>query len=103
MEGARRHQILPGLDGARPLPGVGPGRRLPGAVEDGPARIRLPEGARLGLVEYGRVHDQGTPRGGKRRAKTPPTAPRAASSAACWSRATACRWAWPWTGPTAPT
>jgi len=43
------------------------------------------------------------PLGEKRRAKTPPTAPSKAASAACWSKATAFRSGWPWTGPTAPT
>jgi hypothetical protein len=47
------------------------------------------------------VHDQGAPRGGKRRAKTPRIGPSRASSAACWSRPRASPSEWPWTGPTA--
>ena len=70
-----------------------------GARPDGLRRL---EGDRLGLAEYGRVHDQGAPRG-ERRAKTPPTGPRRAQSAACWSRPRASRWAWRWRAPTGRT
>lgn len=103
VESLGRHQVLPGIHGPRPLPGMGAGRRLLSDVEGRSSRIRLPEGHRLGVAEHGRVHDQGAPRGGKRPGKTPPTAPSKAPSAACWSKATASRWAWPWTEPTVPT
>ena len=43
------------------------------------------------------------PLGGKRRAKTRPIGPSAASSAACWWTGTAFRLAWQWTVPTATT
>src|ERR1700736_4935665 len=103
VEGPERHPLLPQLHGARPLPGVGAGGRLLRDVEGRAAGVRLFEGHRLGVAEHGRVHDQGTPWGGKRRAKTPPTVPRRAPNAASWSTATAFPWAWPWPGPTAPT
>ena len=103
VEGAGRHPLLPRLDGPRPLPGVGAGRRLFDPVGARPDGLRRLEGDRLGLAEYGRLHDQGAPRGGKRRAKTPPTGPRRARSAACWSRPRASRWAWRWRAPTGRT
>jgi hypothetical protein len=94
VEGPRRHQVLPRLHRPRPLPTVGLCRRLLGVVEDRLARIRLFRRDRLVLAGDGRVHDQGAVGGGKRRGRTPPTAPRKASSAVCWSRAAACRWVW---------
>ena len=68
--------VLPRLHRPRPLPGVGRGRRLPDVVEGRACSTTTPEGHRLVLAEHGRVHDQGTPRGGKRRAKTPPIGPK---------------------------
>ena len=103
VEGPGRHQVLPRLHRARPLPGVGRGRRLLGVLEGGVARLRLCKRDRLDLAEHGRLHDQGPPRGGKRPARIPRIGPRRASSAACWSRAAACRWASRWPGPTGPT
>src|SRR6185437_16102442 len=43
------------------------------------------------------------PLGGKRQAKIPPTEPKRAANAACWSRPRGSRWGWPWTVPTVPT
>lgn len=103
VESPRRHHLLPRLDGPRPLPGMGESWGLLRDVEGRAPGIRLPERDRLGVAEHGRVHDQGAPRGGKRQGKTPPTGPRRGPSAACWSKATACRWAWPSMGPTATT
>jgi hypothetical protein len=97
------HPLLSRLDGARPLPRMGPSRRLSQDVGGGPDGLRRRRGHRLGLAEYGRVHDQGAPRGGKRRARTPPIVPSKGSSAACWWRRTASRSVWPWTAPTATT
>ncbi len=62
---AGRHPLLPRLDGPRPLPGVGRGRRLFDPVGARPDGLRRLEGDRLGLAEYGRLHDQGAPRGKK--------------------------------------
>jgi hypothetical protein len=103
VESPGRHPVLPRLDRPRPLPGVGRRWLLPETVEGRPAGLRRPEGHRLVLAEQGRVHDQGPPRGGKRRAKTPPTAASGGPSAACWSMAPGCRWGWQGTGPTATT
>ncbi len=103
VEGSERNEILPRLHGPRPLPGVGAGRRLPDALGARPDGLRRLEGDRLVLAVDGRVHDQSAPRGGKRRAKTLPIAPKAGSSAVCWSRPRASRSAWPSKGPTATT
>jgi hypothetical protein len=103
VEGPGRHPVLSRFDRPRPLPGMGRGRRLLRVLEAGVARLRLRQRDRLVLAEPGRVHDQGPPRGGKRPARTPRIGPNAESSAACWSRAAACRWASRWPGPTGPT
>src|SRR5476651_2285026 len=50
---------------------MGCGGRFPGDVGEWPAGLRRLERARLGLAELGWVHDQGTPRGGKKTGKNP--------------------------------
>ena len=69
-----------------------------GARPDGLRRL---EGDRLGLAEYGRLHDQGAPRGGKNGKNPTDRAKRARKQPA--GRARASRWAWRWEAPTGRT
>jgi hypothetical protein len=103
VEGPGRHPLLPRLHRPRPLPTLGPAGRLPRDVGGRPDGLRRLQGPRLVLAEHGRVHDQGTPRGGKRPGKTRPTGARRGPSAACWWRPRASPSAWPSRGPTATT
>src|SRR5207249_1359827 len=103
MEGPGRHAFLSGLHRPRPLPGMGASGRLSEHVGAGVGGLRGLERDRLVLAEYGRVHDQGTPRGGKRPAKTRPIAASRAPSAACWWKPPVSRSGWPSRAPIATT
>ena len=94
VESTGCNPILSRIDRSRPLPAVGASGCFLPAVEGRFARIRLSKRNRLVLAEHGREHDESSPRGGKRRGKILPIAPKAASSGACWSRPRASRWDW---------
>jgi hypothetical protein len=92
--GEAARAIRPQEHRPRPVPAVGRGRHLREDLGRAGRRVRRTRRGEVGVAERRRDAGQVPVRGGKRRARIPPIAARRGPRRACWSMATAARWAW---------